>query len=148
MHGGHTIDAKTLQRRVLDFPRQAVREALSSAALHRDFHPRGPIHLEYTPQIFSIESPGPLVAGVSPQNILRHRPQPRTPALVAAAHKLGLAEEIGTGIDRMYRSTLGIGKDLPQIVDQPDAGPYQSRRRGSGHAGGALRGPASRSGAR
>jgi ATP-dependent DNA helicase RecG len=104
-----------------DFPRQAIREALSNAVLHRDFHPRGPVHLEYTPQIFAIESPGPLVAGVSPQNILRHRPQPRNAALVGMAHTLGLAEEIGTGIDRMYRSMLGVGKQLPEIANEPDA---------------------------
>jgi ATP-dependent DNA helicase RecG len=104
-----------------DFPRQAIREALSNAVLHRDFHPHGPVHVEHAPQIFTVESPGPLVAGVSPQNILRHRPQPRNPALVGAAHKLGLAEEIGTGIDRMYRSMLGIGKEVPQIRNEPDA---------------------------
>jgi ATP-dependent DNA helicase RecG len=98
-----------------DFPRIAVREALSNAVVHRDYHQRAPVTLSHSPQILEITSPGPLVAGVTPDNILTHTSKPRNAALAMAARLLGLAEEVGAGVDRMYREMLASGKDIPTI---------------------------------
>jgi ATP-dependent DNA helicase RecG len=103
-----------------DFPRVAVREALSNAVLHRDYYQRAPVTISHSPQILEITSPGPLVAGVTPENILTHVSKPRNAALARAARMLGLAGEIGTGIDRMYREMLASGKDLPTIESAPE----------------------------
>lgn len=107
------------QLEVEDFPELAVREALANAVLHRDYHPRGPVVVDHSPQVLVVTSPGPLVHGVSPQNILRHPPLPRNPTLAAAGHRLGLAEEVGAGVDRMYRAMLSTGKEVPSIQSEP-----------------------------
>jgi ATP-dependent DNA helicase RecG len=103
-----------------DFPQIAVREALSNAVVHRDYHQRDPVTVSHSPQILEIASPGPLVAGVTPENILTHASKPRNATLARAARMLGLAEEIGAGVDRMYREMLAAGKDIPAINSTPE----------------------------
>jgi ATP-dependent DNA helicase RecG len=98
-----------------DFPNLAVREALTNAVVHRDYYTRAPVTISHSPQLFEISSPGPLVAGVTPTNILTHDSKPRNALLTKAARMLGLAEEVGAGIDRMYREMIFAGKDLPGI---------------------------------
>ncbi|MGI3903413.1 MAG: RNA-binding domain-containing protein [Janthinobacterium lividum] len=98
-----------------DFPRLAVREAISNAICHRDYHLEGPITIEHSPEIFSITSPGPLVSGVTPENIITTTSRPRNPALAKAARILGFAEELGRGVDRMYREMIRSGKQIPVI---------------------------------
>ncbi|MCK6526567.1 putative DNA binding domain-containing protein [Myxococcota bacterium] len=103
------------QIHVEDFPGLAVREALVNALVHRDYHLGGPVHVEHSPEVFVVASPGPLVGGVTPDNILTHPSTPRNPLLASAARVLGLAEEVGRGVDRMYREMIQSGRDLPRI---------------------------------
>ena len=103
-----------------DFPTIAVREALSNAVAHRDYHPQGPVTIAHAPQVLEVSSPGSLVAGVTPENILTHEPKPRNAALAQAIRMLGLAEQLGAGIDRMFREMLAAGKDAPAIESLPD----------------------------
>ena len=98
-----------------DFPNLAVREALTNGVVHRDYQVAGPVTVSHSPQLFEISSPGPLVAGVTPHNILTHDSKPRNASLAKAARILTLGEEIGAGVDRIYREMIYAGKDLPQI---------------------------------
>jgi ATP-dependent DNA helicase RecG len=98
-----------------DFPELVVREALANAVIHRDYHLEGPVAIEHSPEVFAVASPGPLVAGVTPGNILTHPSKPRNPALARAARILGLAEEVGRGVDRMFREMIRSGRDVPKI---------------------------------
>lgn len=98
-----------------DFPRDAVREALANAICHRDWRMAGIVTVDHAPEILSIVSPGPLVAGVTSENILTVTSHPRNPSLAKAARLLGLAEETGRGVDRMYREAIRAGKELPAI---------------------------------
>jgi ATP-dependent DNA helicase RecG len=104
------------QIQIEDFPSRAVREAISNAVLHRDYQLEGSVVVSHSPQVFEVVSPGPLVAGVTPENILTHESKPRNPALARVARILGLAEELGVGVDRMYREMLFAGKQPPTIV--------------------------------
>ncbi len=108
------------QIQIEDFPHLAVREALSNAVLHRDYHLDGPVHVMHSPEAFEVTSPGPLVAGVTDSNILTHESKPRNAALAKAGRMLGMAEEVGTGVDRMYRELLSSGKDVPAIDAETD----------------------------
>ncbi|MBZ4421519.1 RNA-binding domain-containing protein [Myxococcus sp. RHSTA-1-4] len=106
---------------IADFPELAIREAIANALVHRDYRMRGPVLIEHSPQVFIVTSPGPLVSGVTPENILTHPPKPRNPVLARAARTLGFAEEAGRGVDRMYREMIRSGRDLPHIdaaIDQ------------------------------
>lgn len=109
------------QLQVEDFPELAVREAVANALIHRDYHFLDqPVVVDHSPEIFAISSPGPLVSGVTPGNILTHPSKPRNPALARAARGLGLAEEVGRGVDRMYREMLRFGREIPTIKSTLD----------------------------
>lgn len=110
-----------VQIELADFPEPAVEEAIANAIVHRDYHVTQPIHVDHSPQVLQVMSPGPLVAGVTPQNILTHPSKPRNARLATAAHALRLAEEVGQGIDRMFRVMIASGRELPQIATQYDA---------------------------
>lgn len=108
------------QLTIEDFPSLAVREALSNAICHRDWQFSDPITIDHSPEVFSVTSPGPLVAGVTPDNILTIPSRPRNRALAAAVRLLGLAEQTGRGVDRMFREVIRSGRELPIIVGHMD----------------------------
>ena len=103
------------QLAIEDFPELAVREGLANALIHRDYNVASPVVIEHSPSSFVVTSPGPLVSGVTPKNILTHPSKPRNPLLAQAFRKLGLAEELGRGVDRMYREMIRSGRELPII---------------------------------
>ncbi len=94
-----------------DFPPAAVREALMNAVVHGDHRTGRPIQVEHSPAWLAVTSPGPLVAGVTPQNILRHPQRARFRLLFSIFRHLGLVEQVGLGIDRMYRELLRFGRN-------------------------------------
>jgi ATP-dependent DNA helicase RecG len=100
---------------IADFPEVAVREAIANAIIHRDYHLAGPVVVEHSPEVFIVTSPGPLVSGVTPENILTHPSKPRNPTLARAARLLGFAEEVGRGVDRMYREMIRSGRSIPRF---------------------------------
>jgi ATP-dependent DNA helicase RecG len=105
------------QIEIADFPEIAVREVLSNAVIHRDYHLSSPVNIEHSPSSFVTVSPGPLVGSVTAANILTHASTPRNPVLARAARLLRLAEETGRGIDRMYREMIRAGQDVP-VIDE------------------------------
>lgn len=107
------------QIQLQDFPELAVREAIANGLVHRDYRLPGAVAIEHSPAVFSVTSPGPLVAGVTPENILTHPPKPRNRTLANAARKLGFVEEFGRGIDRIYISLIRAGRGLPVIENDP-----------------------------
>jgi ATP-dependent DNA helicase RecG len=66
------------QIQVEDFPELAVREALANALIHREYHHETTVLVDHSPEVFVVSSPGPLVSGVTPSNILTHPSRPRT----------------------------------------------------------------------
>ena len=56
------------QIQLQDFPEQAVREAIANGLVHRDYRLAGTVAIEHSPAVLSVTSPGPLVAGVTPEN--------------------------------------------------------------------------------
>lgn len=103
------------QLQIEDFPELAVREAIGNALIHRDYRLNGPVVVEHSPSVLVVTSPGPLVAGVTVDNILTHPSKPRNRILAAAVRTLELAEEVGRGVDRMYREMVRSGRPTPTI---------------------------------
>lgn len=103
-----------------DFPERAVREAVANAAVHRQLGIPDPVSVEHTPDVLVVTSPGPLVSGVTIRNILTTPSRPRNRSLAKAFRDLGLIEELGTGIARMYREMLRSGKEPPKFEAASD----------------------------
>jgi ATP-dependent DNA helicase RecG len=103
------------QLQVEDFPDLAVREAVTNALVHRDIHQLRPVTVDHSPQILTVTSPGPLVSGVTVDNILTAASRPRNPQLMGAVRVLGLSEQTGRGVDRMYREMIRSGRNPPSI---------------------------------
>lgn len=104
-----------------DFPSLAVREAVSNSICHRDYHLSNAVSVEHSPASFIVISPGPLVSGVTPENIITIPSRPRNATLAAVARNLGLAEELGRGVDRMYREMIRSGRKIPKIESNFDS---------------------------
>ena len=98
-----------------DYPLSAVREALANAITHRDYASPRPVTIIHSPQHFEVRSPGPLVTGITIENLLSRGTRPRYPLLARAFNRFGWVEYLGQGFNRMFREMARIGKPLPQI---------------------------------
>ncbi|WP_341718138.1 putative DNA binding domain-containing protein [Micromonospora sp. FIMYZ51] len=108
------------QLQIEDYPMAAVREAVANALIHGDWRARLPVSVEHSTQYLKVTSPGPLVSGITVNNILTKGSRARHPALASAFRLLGLAEEVGQGVDRMYREMIRSGRDTPLISEDND----------------------------
>lgn len=108
------------QIQLTDLPQAAIREAVANAVIHRDYRLRGSVRVEHAPTRLTVTSPGPLVQGVRLDNLLTTSSRPRNAQLAAAVRTLGLAEEAGVGIDRMYREMVRVGHNPPAFEETPD----------------------------
>ena len=103
------------------YPEIALREALLNALVHADYRIAGPILIKQFKGQLEISNPGGLPGGITPENILRHEPVSRNPALVDALTRLRLVNRSNLGVRRMYQSLLMEGKEPPTIIDEGNA---------------------------
>ena len=75
------------------------------------------MEVEHSPDSLAVTSPGGLVFGITPENILTHPSTPRNRLLLETVTALQGAERTGQGIDRAYRELLRTGKEPPMISD-------------------------------
>lgn len=99
--------------RIPQFPIEAVREGVLNALTHRDYTDPGEVLIKHSVDELVIVSPGGFIAGITPENILRHEPRARNRTLANAFVKLRLVESSGVGRKRIYRSVLRYGKRRP-----------------------------------
>jgi ATP-dependent DNA helicase RecG len=99
-----------------------VREAVLNALLHRDYSRLNACYIQFHPDHLLITSPGGFPAGITLANLLVHEPTPRNPRLVDACKRLGLVEQTGRGIDRIYLGLLRFGRGLPDYSRSDDTG--------------------------
>ena len=114
----HPINtAGGVQLQLYDYPSRAVRELVVNALVHRDYQIEGSVDLEHSPEQLTVGSPGGLVFGVTPENILTHPSTPRNRLLLETVTTLQVAERTGQGVDRVYREVLRMGKPPPDFRD-------------------------------
>ncbi|WP_181019635.1 RNA-binding domain-containing protein [Nonomuraea typhae] len=102
-----------VQLSLTDYPSDAVSELIINGFIHRSYEVGGTVDVEQSPQCLAITSPGELVTGVTPSNILTYPPTPRNRLLTETVSLLLLAERTGPGVDRTYREMLRVGKEPP-----------------------------------
>lgn len=116
------FDARVEEREVMvgmirlpvpDYSRIAFREAMLNALMHRDFSQLGTVYVQWHPDHLLFTNPGGFPPGISSENILVHEPKPRNPRLYAAAKRIGLVEQTGRGVDKIFLGQLRYGRPAP-----------------------------------
>ncbi|NDU92586.1 MAG: hypothetical protein G3I10_08270 [Ferrovum sp.] len=107
---------------VPDYARSAFREALLNALFHRDYRRLGTVYVQWYPDRLEFSSPGGFPEGVTPANILVHEPLPRNARLYEAAKRIGLVEQTGRGVDRVYLGQLRYGRPPPDYSRSDNTG--------------------------
>ena len=105
--GRHTrrFEAVTgLRRETLpEYPQAALREAVVNALAHRDYGLDGAtVDVTVWDDRIEVRSPGPLPGHITVDN-MRDEHYSRNPRIMRVLKTIGLVEEYGEGIDRMYR---------------------------------------------
>ena len=96
-----------------DYSAIGFREAVNNALLHRDYSRLGAVYIQWYPDHLLIANPGGLPAGITPDNILVHEPKPRNPRLAEAFRRIGLVEQTGRGVDKIFMGQLRYGRPSP-----------------------------------
>ena len=114
-HGGRV---RGLRREDLhEYPRPALRECLVNAVAHRDYSIRGSrIIVSMFEDRIEFDSPGPLPWPVTVENILEQQ-YSRNPHIVRVLFEMGYIEEIGMGLDNVYRWLAAAGQSEPVLRD-------------------------------
>ena len=86
----------------IDYPEEALREALLNAIVHRDYSFSGSIIINVNDKEMEFISIGGLLPGLSPDDIRSGISQPRNKNLADIFHRLHLIESYGTGIRKIY----------------------------------------------
>jgi len=107
-----------------DYPKEALREALINAVMHRDYSFSGSILVNINSQFIEFISIGGLMPGINKEDIILGISQLRNQKLTEVFLRLNIIEAYGTGLKRifnLYRDCL----ELPTI----DVGPNSFRIR-------------------
>ena len=125
------FDARIEEREILvgmlrlpvpDYSRSGFREAMLNALFHRDFSQLGTVFIQWHPDHLLITNPGGFPQGVNAGNILVHEPKPRNARLYAAAKRIGLVEQTGRGVDKIFAGQLRYGRPAPDYSRSDSTG--------------------------
>ncbi len=101
----------------MEYPVEAVREAIVNAVAHRDYQLRGDeIRVLMFSDRIEFYSPGRLPGHVTVQNLANERFS-RNEIIVQVLSDMGFIERLGYGIDRMMRRMAAAGLPTPQFVE-------------------------------
>jgi len=98
-------------------PPTAIREAVANAIAHRSYEASGTaVRVEIREDSVTIISPGPLPEPVTPQN-LRNQQAARNHRVLSTLRRMGLAEDLGRGIDRIEDEMAAQLLHKPEFAD-------------------------------
>ena len=97
-----------------ELPEEALREAVANAVAHRDYRSPGNVQVYVFKDRVEIVSPGGLPEGMTRAD-LGAKSLPRHPLLFSMLHRMGVAENIGSGIRRILDRCREHGVPEPVI---------------------------------
>lgn len=114
-HTLHGADIGALRRRERpSVPPIAVREAVVNAVAHADYAQLGaPIRVAIFDDRLEVESPGLLPFGLTIEDLPRGVSKLRNRVIGRVFHELGLIEQWGSGIQRMFAACQEVGLPAP-----------------------------------
>lgn len=101
---------------VPDYAPDGFREAVNNAVLHRDYTRLDAVYIQWRPDHILITNPGGFPPGITIDNILVHEPKPRNQRLAEAFKRIGLIEQTGRGVDKIYMGQLRYGRSIPDYT--------------------------------
>lgn len=107
---------------VPDYSPVGFREAFNNALLHRDYTRLDAVYVQWQYDHLLITSPGGFPEGITIDNILVHEPKPRNPRLAEAFTRVGLIEQTGRGVDKIYMGQLRYGRPGPDYTRSDSSG--------------------------
>jgi len=107
---------------VPDYSPSGFREAVNNAVLHRDYTRLDDVYIQMHHDFMLISSPGGFPEGVTIENLLVHEPKPRNPRLAEAFKRIGLVEQTGRGVDRIFEGQLRYGRPAPDYARSNSGG--------------------------
>lgn len=102
-----------------DYPKEAVREALLNALIHRDYNFNGSIIINVNEKEMEFISIGGLTGGLSPEDIQNGISLSRNSKLAEIFHRLHFIEAYGTGIRRIFSLYENCSRQ-PEITVTPN----------------------------
>ena len=108
-----TLEIGFLHPEFKKYPQIAIREGIMNAFAHRDYRVPGAVMVKQYSDELTVSSPGELIGGITPENILHHAPVSRNNALANILEKLRLVNRSNLGVPRIYSSMLAEGKETP-----------------------------------
>ena len=97
-------------------PREAMREALLNALIHKDYSSGNPIQIRVETDRLSIWNAGPLPPSWTAKTLLeRHTSQPHNPDIASAFFRSGLIEAWGRGYERITEACREQGTPEPKV---------------------------------
>ena len=104
-----------IQREIFAFDEKVCREAVNNAIAHRDYSiTSASIIIHASPAELSVTSPGGLLPGITPENIIG-KTQWRNRIIADALEHTRLVERSGQGVDDIFNITIRQGKGSPSF---------------------------------
>ncbi|HET9180359.1 MAG TPA: ATP-binding protein [Terriglobia bacterium] len=100
---------------------ETLQEVIANALIHRDYRLKAITEITVSEDDIAFQNPGSLLAGLTPQNLIRAHPIYRNFRLAEAARQAGLCRKFGDGVDRIYYNSLSAGHDFPLITVDADS---------------------------
>jgi len=98
------------------YPPKAIREALANAIAHRDYRTTSKVQVRIFDDRIEFWNPGHLPQGWTPETLkLTHESKPVNPSIAKAFFRIGYAEEIGTGTNKIITWCKEWGLPEPEF---------------------------------
>jgi ATP-dependent DNA helicase RecG len=95
---------------------------VNNAVLHRDYAQRQAVYVQWHHDHLFIANPGGFPEGITLDNLLVHEPKPRNPRLAEAFRRIGLIEQTGRGVDKIFEGQLRYGRPAPDYTRSDTSG--------------------------
>ena len=106
------------RRDVWSIPLTILREAIINALVHCDYSQQGsPIRIAFFDDRIEIESPGLLMPGMTIEEMKRGVSMIRNPVIARVFSELGLIEQWGSGVKRIFAEAHAQGLPEPHIEE-------------------------------
>lgn len=107
---------------VPDYAPESFREAFNNAILHRDYSCMDGVYVQWQADHMLIASPGGFPSGITINNILVHEPKPKNSRLAETFRRIGIVEQTGRGVDKIFMGQLRFGRPAPDYSRSDDTG--------------------------